>query len=381
MFEGSFHDGREPGKIWGFILRNWRQSDWLSSLTWIGIGLLVFLHLICFAAIAISRMYYGESFNPILFAQFIEARKGDVWNPFQPAPEGPGAPPPAPAPVQTATLLSSQTNQVAGSSAAANDWMQLSEEERQLVRARKIQLAQNTMRDAERKWLLGQQRDALDSLHKVLDEIPDYVPLVSLMAGFYQETGDLSKASFFWEKVKLLSDANSQEWQAAKEHLAKLQIQEQRSKSSGEARAPVGAGKLRVVRVSEKRPGSQEDLYDLLINLEITLSANLSEPTVDAQQTRIEILFFDQYRSASGVLLLVRTLSQSIRSPASWSSRENESLSVTYSVPRGYWRNRLKAYGKSYDFCGYVVRVYYRGEFQDAAWNQNLLLPWRTPIS
>jgi tetratricopeptide (TPR) repeat protein len=328
--------------------------------------------------VVFSRIYYGEFFNPVVFAEFVEAKKYGAWNPLQPSPEMASTM----APTRPVTLLSSEMNQtkVVQAEISTNEWMVLSEEERQLVRTRKIQLAQNTMRDAEKKWLLGQRKDALESLYRVLDELPDYIPLVMQMAEFYQESGDLSKAEFFWEKVKLLSDEKSQEWRVAKEHLA--QFQQQRAAETTETKhLAVGAGKLRVVRVEEKHPSSLEDLYDLHFNLEITLSANLTEPLVDSQQTRVEILFFDQYETSSGVFLPIRTISTSIRPARSWSSRENETIAVTYSVPRGYWRKKLKTYGKSYDFCGYVVRVYYRGEFQDAAWNKDQLLPWRTPLS
>lgn len=372
------HFRTDPGKFVSFLTRNWRQRDWLASVTWIGIGLLVFVHLACFAAVVFSRIYYGETFNPIVFAQFVEAKKSGVWNPLQPAAvASTPVTPPSPSP----TLMTPDSGTVSStpSSASTNNWMVLTEEERQLVRERKIQMVQNTMREAEKKWLLGQQKMALDSLHQVLNDLPDYPPLVRMIAEFYQESGDLSKAGFFWEKVKILTDEESSDWKVAVEKMAQIEDLQRKAETPAAARRPLGAGNLRIVKVDEKRL-PLEDLYDLKFTLEITLSAALREPLVDYQQTKVEILFFDQYNSATGVVLPVRTTSSTIRPNRSWSSRENETLAVTYSVPRGYWRKKLKAYGKSYDFCGYVVRVYYKGVFQDAAWNKDVLLPWRTPV-
>jgi len=362
-----------------FLVRNWRQSDWLASLTWIGIGLLVVVHVACFAAVVFSRMYYGEVFNPIVFAEFVEAKKSGVWNPLEPAAVVATPVAPVKAPV---TLISQQTEVVAKTptDSPTNNWMILTEEERQLVRDRKIQMAQNTMRDAERKWLLGQQKDAFELLHQAMNEVPDYTPLVRMIAEYYKESDDLSKSEFFWEKVKLLSDNQSPEWKAASEQIAQIGQAQRKAAPAALAHRALGAGHLRVVKVDE-RPAPLEDLYDQKFTLEITLSANLTEPLVDYQQTKVEILFFDQYDSATGVTLPKRTMSTFIRPSRSWGSREQETLAVTYSVPRGYWRKNLKIYGKSYDFCGYVVRVYYKGEFQDAAWNKDLLLPWRTPSS
>jgi hypothetical protein len=371
------HFRDDSNKFLGFFLRNWRQSDWLASLTWIGIGLIVVIHIACFAAVVLSRNYYGEVFNPIVFAQFEEAKRTGGWNPLQPAIAATlPLPPKAPT-----TMMSEQT--VAPTNAAptatTNNWMVLTEEERQLVRARKVQMVQNAMREAEKKWLLGQQKSALDTLHQAMNEVPDHTPLVRMLAEYYKESGDLSKAEFFWEKVKLLSDEQSTDWKLASEQIVVVQQAQKKTETPEATRRAVGAGRLRIVKVDEK-PASLEDLYDKKFTLEIILSANLTEPTVDHQQTKVEILFFDQYQSATGVLLPKRTLSTFVRPNRSWSSRENESLAVTYSVPRGYWRKNLKIYGKSYDFCGYVVRVYYRGEFQDAAWNRDLLLPWKTPV-
>ena len=387
MFEQWLHPHfrNNSNKFLAFLVRNWRQSDWLASLTWIGIGLLVFVHVACFAAIVFSRIYYGEVFNPIVFAEFVEAKKSGFWNPLAAAAAVPPpvTPPSAPGIAKAPVTLISQENGVASqtpSNSSTNDWMVLTEEERQLVRDRKVQMVQNMMREAERKWLLGQQGGAFELLHQAMSEVPDYIPLVRMVAEYYKESGDFSKSSFFWEKVKLLSESQSPEWKASSEQLAQIEQLQRKAMPSERAHRAVGAGRLRIVKVDEK-PAALEDLYDQKFTLEIVLSANLTEPLVDAQQTKVEILFFDQYHSESGVILPKRTASTLIRPSQSWASREQETLSVTYSVPRGYWRKNLKMYGKSYDFCGYVVRVYYKGEFQDAAWNKDLLLPWRTPSS
>jgi len=373
------HFRNDTNRFLAFILRNWRQSDWLASLTWIGIGILVVVHVACFAAVVFSRIYYGEVFNPIVFCQFEEAKRSGVWNPLEPA--AAVAAVVVPAPVKAPVTMISQTTRPPDTAATAtNSWMQLTEEERQLVRQRKVQMVQNMMRDAEKKWLLGQRKAALEILHQAMNEVPDHTPLVQMLAEYYGEQNDLSKAGFFWEKVKLLSDAQSPDWKAAVDQIARLEQLQQKAAAPASARKAVGAGRLKIVKVDENR-APLEDLYDLKLNMQITLSANLPDSLVDYQQTKVEILFFDQYDSSTGVTLPKRTLSTVIRPSRSWASRENETLAVTYSVPRGYWRKNLKAYGKSYDFCGYVVRVYYKGEFQDAVWSKDLLLPWRTPVS
>jgi len=343
-------------------------------------GLIVFIHLFCFAAIVFSRVYYGEVFNPIVFAQFVEAKKTGLWDPLTPAPAA-AIPPSPPASTPSPTLLTTEneTPKPTFTDDSTNNWAVLTEEERLLVRARKIQLAQNAMRESEKKWLLGQQQQAIDMLHRAMEDLPDHPPLVRMMAEFYQETGDFSKAGFFWEKVKLLSEEKSADWKAASAALAKLEELERAPGASLGGHKPIGAGKLKIVRVEEERR-PLDDLYDFNLRLRITLSANLTESTVNPHDTKVEILFFDQYETAAGVVLPRRSAVVTTRLDRPWNSRQNMTVEAPYSVGRGYWRAKLTAYGKSYDFCGYVVRVYYRGEFQDAAWSRDLLLPQIRPV-
>jgi hypothetical protein len=80
----------------------------------------------------------------------------------------------------------------------------------------------------------------------------------------------------------------------------------------------------------------------------------------------VEACFYDQSVSAAGVMIPIKVLS-SVLKPKSENSRvDMQTLSLNYSVPRGYFRKHMQNIGGSYGFCGYTLKVFYHGVLRDS---------------
>ena len=224
---------------------------------------------------------------------------------------------------------------------------------------------------SETSWGKGLFFLAFQQLESALQMSQDYLPAIKKLAIFHEQRQDLAQARFQWEKAAGIAQAESGEMNEIQQHLSRLttlsgstqQGQTGISVPTGMARTESSALSLALVKQSQL---PLNDLYDIFFNVQITLGSRGSEPLVDIKETRVEVVFYDQSTTARGMLIPMKTLTSTLQPRQKWVTGTEQILSLNYSAPRGYFRKQAKSFGDSYAFCGFVVRLYYRGQLQDA---------------
>ena len=127
---------------------------------------------------------------------------------------------------------------------------------------------------------------------------------------------------------------------------------------------PAAGARLRIVGVT-RTDLPLEDLYDLRFRLEFILDSEGFVGPIEIGLVRLEVIFFDQVPGDGSVPRPVRVLPFQVRPRREWVAGEKQTLSLNYSVPRGYFRSKAIRYGTGYSYYGIVAKLFFRGEIQD----------------
>jgi hypothetical protein len=189
------------------------------------------------------------------------------------------------------------------------------------------------------------------------------------LATRYEERGQFEQARFQLEKIVGIAPPDSADARDAQTRIQQLALKVK--ESPGTDVKPIAAipaavaNAISLVKVDRIELPS-DDRYDLRFNLRITLGSRGSTPTVDVEQAKVEVTFYDRSFSAAGTLVPLKVLATTLQPKPVWTTGTQQTLALEYKVPKGYLKKRGTVFGKNYDFCGYVVRVFYRQEMQDS---------------
>jgi len=128
-------------------------------------------------------------------------------------------------------------------------------------------------------------------------------------------------------------------------------------------REPVFTGRVEIASLTQQKFPTSDD-YDEMRVVEAGLSALPPDAAPRSDLLRVQVLFFD--RSApTGTPIRTHALTRDPFPPAKqgWQTHAVNLVTATYVVPKGFRRQEALA-GRTEEFYGYVVRVFYGNELQ-----------------
>ncbi|MCC7517894.1 MAG: hypothetical protein IT578_01785 [Verrucomicrobiae bacterium] len=346
----------------------------------IGVGTLVGAILLLQAAALLSvfwsRTAFGHRFDPVVFSEFETVRSTESVNDTLGLQRAEQARREARRPVQDDVTRA----------------MERAERERARARLQEQQSA-SLQGAAEKDAAAFQQRGeallqsglrqpAAEAFEAALRRAPGYLPAIRRLAPLYEDQGLASQARFLWEKAGSVAGGDPAAAAEIQSNLKRLAGVDDAIRKAGDkpivltpvpglldAAAPVAsAARLRIARVA-RVDLPLEDLYDLRFRLEFTLDSEGFLGTVELSGVRLEVAFYDQTRGADGIFRPVRVeapgLPFKLQPRREWIAGERQTLSLNYSVPRGYFRGKTMRSGTAYSYCGIVAKLYFHGELND----------------
>lgn len=123
-------------------------------------------------------------------------------------------------------------------------------------------------------------------------------------------------------------------------------------------------GKIAIASLDQRKFPASQDVDEMRV-LDIGLAADPPEARPDVGLVRVQVMVFDR-NSATGIPFLTRAIVRNPQFTASgeWQTNAVNVASATYVVPKGGRSGGGEPVAGVDEFYGYVVRVYYDGEFQ-----------------
>jgi tetratricopeptide (TPR) repeat protein len=336
------------------------SRDGLMAVTFFCFVLGALVEIFAIFGIFLSRAHFGSEFNPAVFSAFQEERSSESVNRALGLDGAIAARAASKVPINdeiTEALIR-----------ADQELLESRKEENQtgLLKAEAEKKAEILTRQAQAYWEKGSYDLAFSALHQALQLAPDFLEATKKLAVYYEERSNLTQARFHWEKAAAIAGPEGAEAERIRDRIARIQ-EKMGEKAESQASSRSLLGDLRISRIV-KTDLPLDDTYDFRFSLQIVLKTTDSEPRHDIAHTKVEITFYDQSHTAEGVLIPMKAMPNPavLRAKQAWNSQSEQVLSLVYSVPHGYLRNRSQIYGKSYGFCGYIVRVFYHGVLQDS---------------
>lgn len=324
----------------------------------------------CFSifGIFLSRTYFGSEFNPAVFSAFQAERSSESVNYALGLSSAITAREASRVPIHdevTETLIRADRELIES---------RMAENQTGLLKAEEEKKADALTKQAQIYWEKGSYSLAFNALHQALQFAPDFLDATKKLAIYYEERNNLTQARFHWEKAAALVASSGAEAVRIREHIVRIN-EKMGENAEVQVPSPSLLGDLRISRIV-KKDLPLEDSYDLRFSLQIILKTTDTEPHHDIAHTKVEVTFYDQSHTAEGVLIPVKAMpNPAILQPKQvWNSQSEQVVSLVYSVPHGYLRSQGQVYGKSYTFCGYIVRVFYYGVLQAAEANPSPIL-------
>jgi tetratricopeptide (TPR) repeat protein len=336
------------------------SRDGLMAVTFFCFIFGALIEIFAILGIFFSRAHFGSEFNPAVFSAFQEERSSESVNRALGLSDAIAAREASRVPINdeiTETLVR-----------ADRELLESRKEENQsgLLKAEAEKKAQFLTKQAQAYWEKGSYEFAFSALHQALQLAPDFLEATKRLAAYYEEKNNLTQARFHWEKAAAIAGPSGAEADSIRERIARINEKiGEKAESTAGTRSLLGD--LKISRIV-KTDLPLDDTYDFRFSLQIVLKTTDTEPRHDIAHTKIEVTFYDQSHTAEGVLIPMKAMPSPavLRPKQGWNSQSEQVLSLVYSVPHGYLQSRSQVYGKSYAFCGYIVRVFYHGVLQDS---------------
>ncbi len=347
-------------------------QDRVISASWLLLAIASSIQIFAISGIFWSRNYFGSSFDPKIFSEFAEKQSDEsVSRVF-------GLEEAKTARMTTSTPLSEETLQVMKKADQERQVEQVRQSEAELVKTESEKTADEIVSQAEILWKNGSTGPAIEQLQMALKLAPDYLPVNLKLAALYEEHHDFTKARFQWEKAAGMASPQSSDMREIQQNLDRLnELYTETKRFQETMRTPAlrlemptlksGMEEMRKVSIFEvtRKDLSLEGMYDLRFDLHVHLTARPSDPSMDIRQTKVEAIFYDQSLTAEGTLIPIKILTIPLYPKQSWMTHKEQTVSLNYSIPRGYFHRRIQDFGSSYAFCGFVIRAYYQEKIQD----------------
>jgi tetratricopeptide (TPR) repeat protein len=323
------------------------QKDVLTLTTTILIVLVFFLQFFAIGVIFVTRICFGSHFDPIIYSEYQIEKSDTSMTEALRLKEARAARVAATSPTDDSITLSTEQ-------ALAEINQQTKKRSKdEIIHSEAEKTAERLTQEAEMYWKYKSYDDAIKHLQDALQSAPDYLPAIKKLAIYSEERKDLTQAHFQWEKAASIAEPGSIEMQEIQKNLDRLT-------------SPTDGNKAILFADIKRNDLPLEDLYDLRFNLQISLNTRGENSGIDPENTRVEVSFYDQSTSAAGIVIPIKVLSSVLKPKERKSAADEQTLSLNYSVPRGYFRKHMQTFGSSYAFCGYTLKVFYRGALKDS---------------
>ena len=319
-----------------------------------------------------SRISFGPRFDPLIFSEFETISSTESVNETIGIRRAEEARREARRPVRDGVTL---TMEKAG---REREHARLNDQENDSHRGEAEQEAASLAQRGEGLLLAGLRSQAIEAFESALKRMAGHLPSIRRLASLYEQQGQTSQARFLWEKAGSVSGLDVATTAEIEANLKRLAGVDDAIRGVGQKPSVTGpllrpsavvtgspaGSRLRIVGVTRTELPLQ-DLYDIRFRLEVTLDSEGHVGPIDIAGVRLEAVFFDQIRGADGRFRPVRVLPFQLQPRREWVAGEKQTLSLNYSVPRGYYRSKAMRHGDGYSFCGIMVKLYFRGELQD----------------
>ncbi len=360
---------------WEDCLRagRWLCRDRLSLVTAICLVLAFLVQFVGIAGIFWSRVYFGDHFDPSVYQTFEEKRSDDSVSKVFRQKEAEAARRAAESPMQDSV------SETVDRATQEMDQTRARRNEVSIIKREAEKRADAFLRQAQGSMDHDLSETAMEQIQSALRLVPDYLPAIRKLADYYEARHDYAQARFQWERAAVIAQPQTPEMEEIQRDLDRLTALSAEVKGESHPAsnfhveapaAPPNPGRIGTNELSVKAATRTDlplqDLYDLCFNLRLSLASRGEEASMDYNDTRVEIVFYDQSRTAGGMLIPLKVLSTIVKPKQNWTTGTEQVLSVKYSVPKGYFRKKEQSFGNAYSFCGYIVNAYYRGKLLDA---------------
>lgn len=263
--------------------------------------------------------------------------------------------------------------------------MRATVDEDRLIRNLNEKTAEDLVREATVATEAGKTAGAIVILKQALANTPDYMPAIRELALLYEQQQDYPQASFQWQKAATVAAPGSPDLGEIQGNLNRVSrlAEDERSRRATLSKpavplrwdtpnrqgppppTPTGITVGDIIRKDlELEYGGRA--MDVRFQLQIPLSSRGSDAWVELRALQVKIAFYNQVRSSGGETRALLALADTVepgREP--WATGTQRICLINFHLEKNYLRSHRARHGDSFQFAGYVVRVYYRGNLMD----------------
>lgn len=200
---------------------------------------------------------------------------------------------------------------------------------------------------------------AREKLREAVRLEPKHPESLSELASLYESMNDWNAAKEAWHDLRQLGDTTSPLTVLAQDHL--LEIERRETQAALERQSRSRDALPRSLTIAGVRPEADQGGYK---SLRVTIAPNLTESSVAPSDVKFQVYFFEadaeKIQPARGTVKV-----DFLTLPINWSNGESEEMLA-----------RAGPFGPSpFDYYGYLIRVYYRGQLQDEVSDPPQLAP------
>lgn len=325
------------------------SRDRLTRVTVILLSVIAAIQVLAMGSIFVIRAFFGSHFDPVIYSDYQVVRSDASVK------ETLGLKEAEEARKAALTNYNDSVSLAAEKAVGELDQAKMKQREKEVVVREAEKKADLLLQEAEIYWKYHNYDLAVHQVQLALEVAPNYMPAIRRSALYSEERKEWANAKLQWEKAASIASPKTPEMEQIQKNLQRVGAM-----IAGTERTSVFFSEIKRTDLP------LETIYDLRFNLDIIFSTRGSELPVDPDSVRVEAAFYDQSISAAGITIPVKVVSSVLRPKESSTPSETQKLSLNYSVPRGYFRRHMQNYGASYGFCGYTLKLYYRGILRDS---------------
>lgn len=212
--------------------------------------------------------------------------------------------------------------------------------------------------ESDKAFRIGDHDLGLEKIREADRLLPNDAGILLRIARLHEKRGETVEAASIYNTVLGLPDLSRELRSQTRRKLGMLQVE----KTEPEAPTMVAVEKGADMRDEfGLQPGAILGIVDTKLNdsaagskiLRISIKSRPDE-TIDTTQMRVHVFFYDKDSAGNIAPTESRIVTEWISPPVNWNENEPELLDATYTPADG-----------GFEYLGYVVGVYYKGELQD----------------
>lgn len=235
--------------------------------------------------------------------------------------------------------------------------------------------------ESDKAFRIGDYDLGLEKIREADRLLPNDAGILLRIARLHEKRGETVEAASIYNTVLALPDLSRELRSQTRRKLGMLQLEKTETETPTMVAVEKGADMRDEFGL---QPGAILGIVDTKLNdaeagskiLRISIKSRPNEP-IDTAQMRVHVFFYDKDSDGNIQPTESRIVTEWISPPVNWSENEPELLDATYTPA-----------GSGFEYLGYVVGVYYKGELQDTRANPGslatehplpLYLPSQTP--